>query len=234
MATLSAAGQWTSLLLFLPNTIMQAVLPIFSASVADTSDVKAFAKTLNLTQSLMVLIAFPCCTALMFSADWLMGVYWKTTAGESVVLIACLLASLIQCLGAAAGPAIQAKSRMWFAFAINLSWGVIYVAFTAVFVGALGATAVAFGQVVAYFLGTIWVFLYIRSDLPAGLLSRILLGLIFACFIAALCLATPAPMRIWLALPATLAATVAALHSLINPELRKDIRTALIWSKLRS
>jgi O-antigen/teichoic acid export membrane protein len=227
MAILGAASQWSNVVLFLPNTLMQALLPIFSSLVSDPTDGKGFSKTLNLTQSLMVLIAFPTCTALMFSADWLMRLYWKAAPGDGTVMIGCLLAAFIECLGAAAGPAIQARSRMWFGFVISLSWSAVYLTSTAPLVGRFGAKALAFGQVLAYCCVTIWGFLYIKQDLPIGFLKRIFLGLTFAGFIATVCVATPATLRIWFAIPATLLAAIAAMRFLINPELRHSLRTAL-------
>ena len=231
MAILGAASQWTNVVLFLPNTLMQALLPIFSSLASDRRDDKGFSNTMNMTQSLMVLIACPTCTALMFSSDWLMRLYWRATSADSAAMVGCLLAAFIESLGAATGPAIQARSRMWFGFFVSLCWGIVYLAFTAVTVTPLGARALAFGQVVAYLVVAICGFVYIREDLPPGLLRRTFLAMAFAVSIAVFCLATPSPVRIWLALPFTLLACGVAARLLIHPELRTVIRTALACRK---
>lgn len=213
MATWGAANQWRNVVLFLPNIVMQAVLPILASSTKeDASSAGSFQRTLALTQSMMVLVSFPVCAGLMFYSDWLMRLYWRAAHFESAALIGCLLASLVQCLGAATGPALQARSRMWLGLAFNVSWGVTYIGVVALFVDRLGATALAFGQALAYILLTVWGFFYMRADLPPGMFRRVLLGLVFACVLGGVCLRLSPEWRTWLGAPAAaLAGLVAAL-----------------------
>ncbi|MHC1765347.1 MAG: oligosaccharide flippase family protein [Verrucomicrobiia bacterium] len=223
MATLGAANQWRNLVMFVPNIVMQAVLPVFASSVGEGERSGSFQRTLSLTQGTMVLTAFPVCAALMFFSDWLMRLYWKAGGAESHALILCVFASLVQCLGAATGPALQARSKMWLGVAFNVSWAAVYTGVSAALVGSLGATALALGQAVAYVVLTVWGFLYMKPELPEGMLRRVFLGLLVACTLAGICLAVPPSWRTWLGIPMTLGASALAVGFLIEPKLRQAL-----------
>jgi O-antigen/teichoic acid export membrane protein len=233
MGLVSVGTQWRNLVVFLPNVIMGPVLPILTSALGESDGSKSFKKTLNVTHSLMVLIAFPLCTGLMFSMDSLLKLYWRGTPRENAVLIVLLSVALIQCLGAVGGSAIQAKGRMWLAFVFNLGWAVIYVALVAGFVGQAGAMALACGEVVAYVALTVSGFAYIRADLPEGMLRRLVVGLGFLCFIVVACLALPSSWRLWLALPAVIGVGAVVMKYLVGGELRTVLSGVGILNVLR-
>jgi O-antigen/teichoic acid export membrane protein len=220
MATFSAANRWRELVLFLPYVVIQALLPIFSSTINEDEGAGSFQTSINLAQSLIVIIAFPFCSILMSFSDWLMQFYWKTSTFESNALIGCVFASLIACLGATTGTTIQARSKIWLGFVFNLSWGAIYLIFCYLLVNKLGALALAFGQVFAYILLTIWGFLYIRYDLPQGMLNRVFLGLSLACLMAGLYLSIPTGWRIWLGIPVTICVLWLTAKYLVSSDLR--------------
>jgi O-antigen/teichoic acid export membrane protein len=220
MGLLNVGNQWRTLVMLLANIVMGPVLPILSSALSEPGDAKSFKKALSATQSLIVMIAFPACTGLMFFADSLLRLYWKPTAHESAVLIVLLSVALIQCLGAVAGSAIQAKGKMWLGFAFNLSWAIVYVALVAVLVRRQGAMALALGQGIAYVVLTLWGFAYIRADLPEGMLRRVFLGLTLVCLITAVCVTTPSSWRLWLAIPGAVGAGAAVMRYLVGHEMR--------------
>lgn len=231
MGIFNAANQWRNLVLFLPNILMCPVLPILSTTRGKASDPTSFKKTMSITQGFIVMIAFPVCTGLMFFSDWLLRLYWKSTAQESLVLVLLLSVSLIQCLGAVGGSAIAAKGKMWMGLAYNLIWAAIYIAIVAAFVRKGGATTVAFALAIAYGVLTPLGFLYIRRDLPEGMLRRLYIALCFACIITMVCLVVPAPWRVGLAIPATVGAGAAALKYLVGIELRSAFRISCFTNR---
>jgi O-antigen/teichoic acid export membrane protein len=232
MGILNAANQWRSLIIMLPNLLLGPVLPILSSAMVEQENSNSFKKTLDITQSFMVLVSFPICTGLMFFADSLLRLYWNTTtAKDSVVFIILLSVALIQCLGAVTGSAIAAKGKMWLGLALNLSWAVIYIVIVAVFVGKEGITALAFGQGIAYICLTLWGFIYIWHDLPKGLLYRVFIGLCLTCLITSICLLVPVPYRVWLSIPLVVGVSALAIRYLVNSEVRKALRALYMSEK---
>jgi O-antigen/teichoic acid export membrane protein len=232
MGILNAANQWRNLVVLLPNLLLGPVLPILSSALGEQENSNNFKKTLSITQGFMVLVSFPICTGLMFLADTILRIYWKTTvSNESVVFIVLLSVALIQCLGAVTGSAIAAKGKMWLGLAFNLSWAVIYIGLVAVFVSKGGAASLAFGQAIAYICLTVWGFLYIRRDLPEGMLRRVFIGLCLTCLITIVCLLIPAPCRVWLSIPLVVSVSALVIRYLVNSEVRKALRALFMSEK---
>lgn len=223
MGIFNAASQFRNLLMFVPMMLMQASLPVLS-SKTDESGSSDFRQTLNISQSIMVGISFPLAAFLMFVAGPVLQMYGKDFRSGQTVLIGVVLTALVQCIGAAAGPAIEAKGRMWTAMGINWSWAALYVAFVYPSVGRFGADALAYGSAAAYILMTIGGFVYIRRDLPEGMLRRIHVSLIFAVFLAIASLLTPGNLRLYAALPTTALAAVVAVTFLTDQSLVRKLR----------
>ncbi len=220
MGLMSVGTQWRNLVVFLPNIIMGPVLPILTSVLGKSDGRQSFQKTLNLSHSLMVLIAFPLCTGLMFLSDYLVSLYWKSTPRDSAVLVILLSVALIQCLGAVGGSAVQAKGRMWVGFALSLGWAVIYVTLVAGFVRHAGALALACGEVTASVALTLAQFTYMRADLPEGMLRRVAVGLAVVGLIGVGCLMVPASWRLWLAIPAMIGAAAVVVNQVVAREVR--------------
>ncbi len=228
MGTLNAADQWRNQVMWLPSIIMLPLLPILSSALGQAEDSRAFKKTLNMTQGLMVLIGFPACTMLMFFSDWVLRIYWKTTTRDSVVLIGLGSVALIQCLGATFGATIQAKGRMWISLTSTFIWATIYISLVAAFVGNGGAMTLAFGQAIAYWVVTPLGFLCIRDDVPEGMLHRLFLGLGLTFIITALCLVVPISWRPWLAVPVTVGVGMICLRKLVACEFRSALSSCFV------
>jgi O-antigen/teichoic acid export membrane protein len=218
MGTFNAATQWRTLLYLVPSMIMQAVLPVLSSAHAESARTSQFQRSLNITQSLMVCFAFPVAALLMFGAESLLRLYGSEFPGSGAVLVGALATALVQSIGAATGPAIEARGRMWFAFTINVSWGVLYVLGAFAGVGRWGALALAFGQALASVVVTLWAFAAMRSELPRGMFTRVLASLASAAALTVAAVATPRHLQLELALPACALATAIAWLFLADRE----------------
>jgi O-antigen/teichoic acid export membrane protein len=199
----NAANQWRTALMFLPSVLLRVALPLMASSV-DVRRASDFGKTLLLTQSLTVAIVLPVGALLMFLADWIMRLYGPEFGHGAPVLIGVICSIMISSIGTAAGAAIEAKGKMWAGFALNLSWAVVLLGVVWFAAPAWGAQSLAFGSAVAYLLLSLWGFLYVSSDLPAGMLARLFLTLGFTLCLTITCLLVPAETRAFLAGPAAL------------------------------
>jgi O-antigen/teichoic acid export membrane protein len=208
----SAASQWRTALLFLPAVLLRVALPLMASSV-ESSRAEEFGKTLLLTQSLTVAIVLPAGALFMFLSDWIMSLYGTDFGRAAPVLIGVISSIMISSIGSASGAAIEARGKMWRGLILNLSWGLVLI--LTVWMGAarLGAEALAFGSALAYLVLSLWGFLYIASDLPAGMLSRLFWTLGFTLCLSVLCLLVPSHLRTLLAVP--VAAVTAALTMLV-------------------
>lgn len=201
MGILNASNQWRILFMFIPSMILQAVLPVMSETNSRDELKPSFRKTLDLTQSVLLAITLPIGTVLMYLSDsimWLYGVEFRT---GSTVLIGIVSGALISSIGASTGPALQAKGRIWIGVLFNLTYGIILLGIVFLSAKRLGASSIAYGSAISYLILTVWSFLYIRKDLPEGMLKRVALSLLFVVFITCVCLYIKPIQRYYLAVP---------------------------------
>lgn len=219
MGVFSAASQWRTLMSMVPTMLMQGVLPVLAASHSRGATTPDFQRSLKLTQSTMVMFSFPLAAILMFGSEALLRIYGREFPGSGAVVIGMVATALVQSIGAATGPAIEARGRMWFALAINVSWGCVYMGFTALSVGRLGANALAYGQATAYAFITVWGFRAMRRDLPPGMFGRVMASLCVACALTFAAAITPTTLRALALLPATVLTTAIAVRALADREI---------------
>jgi O-antigen/teichoic acid export membrane protein len=199
----NAANQWRTALMFLPSVLLRVALPLMASST-DMQRADDFGKTLVMTQSLTVAIVLPAGALLMFLSDPIMGLYGKEFANGAAVLIGVVSSIMITSIGSSAGAAIEARGKMWRGLALNLSWGAVLMAIVWSAADTWGARALAFGSAIAYLVMSLWGFLFIASDLPAGMLPRLFRTLGFIICLTAVCVLLPPHTRTLLAAPVAL------------------------------
>ena len=126
-------------------------------------------------------------------------------------------------VGAAVGVGIQAKGRMWLALGINLTWGVITLTVVWLTAHRAGALSVAYGTAIGYLLTTIGAFLYLRKELPKGMLQRMFEAIVVSVVTLLVCSALSPPARIILAVPAVVLVSCITLMRLSSRGLRQAI-----------
>ncbi len=211
----NAANQWRTALMFLPSVLLRVALPLMSSSIG-VGQSNDFGKTLLLTQSLTVAIVLPAGALLMFLADWIMRLYGPEFAGAAPVLIGVICSIMISSIGIAAGAAIEAKGKMWAGFALNLSWGIVLITVVSLSASAWGAKSLAFGSAIAYLVLSLWGFLYVSSDLPAGMLSRLFWTLGFTLSLTVGCLLVSPASRPLLAGPVALLTAILTMAVFVD------------------
>jgi O-antigen/teichoic acid export membrane protein len=208
MGIYNASYQWHILLMFIPSLILQTVLPVMSETNSRDELNHAFKKTLDTTQSTIVALVIPFGTALMFLSDALMLLYGGEFRAGSTVLIGIVSGTLISSIGAATGPVLQAKGRIWIGVLFNLTYGAILLAIVIICSKRWGASSIAFGSAFSYLVLTLWAFVYMRNDLPEGMLKRVIISILFAVCITCVCLYLTPIQRYYWAAPMFISALV--------------------------
>lgn len=230
MGMFNAGSQWQAVLMFIPGLMMQAVLPIMSSAHVDGNTTSDFQRTLGMTQSAMVMMAFPAGTILMFASGLIMRFYGRGFQNGESVLIGVVASGLIQSIGAATGPAIQARGMMWTALLINATWGMTYIAFVYLTVARLGANALAYGAAVSYLVLTIWGFLYLAKKLPLphGTLKRVFMSVGLVPVLVAGALVCTPHLRLLMLVPVTALITIVTAMALADRNLIRALITPVV------
>ena len=202
LGLLNAANQCRTVALFLPATFLQVALPLLSSSTDEPGTDSTFARVLEGTQNATVAIVLPVVTLMMFLSDVIVRLYGVSFASGGPIVMAVAFAVSINAAGAATGPAIQAKGRMWLALGINLSWGVTTVLFVWLTARRGGALSIAYGTALGYLLTTLWAFLYLRKELPKGMLKRVFEAMIVSIALLIVASALTPTERMIFAVPA--------------------------------
>jgi O-antigen/teichoic acid export membrane protein len=226
MGLYNVGNQWRNLLMFIPGLMMQAALPMMSSAHVGGEVTPDFQRTLKMIHSIMVAVAFPVATTLMFSSGLILRLYGRGFQGGETVLIGVVATALVQCIGASTGTAIEARGKMWAGLFLNGVWALSYLIFVYLTVNRWGANSLAFGSALSYAIMTLWTFLYLdrRLPLPNKMLSRVWLSVALATVIVAGVLVCPPKARPLLMIPAAVLTAVCAFAVLVE----RDFVRALI------
>jgi O-antigen/teichoic acid export membrane protein len=227
MGIYNAASQWRNVMFFLPTILMQAVLPIMSSARSSTAGARDYEYSLRFTQGAMTMIGFPVCTLVMATAHWIMPVYGAGFSTGAPALIGAALSTLIQCIGAAGGPAIESKGKMWLALAINLSYSCFLLSAVYVLLPVSGAGALLFGSAFAYIACGLWTYAYLRRELPVGMFRQVVMSIFFAIMLAGLCLITPHRFSQIFAVPLTACAALVSFRFLVDAKVQQAVLSLL-------
>lgn len=169
LGVFNAANQWRTFLIFLPDMMSRAVMPVFSSILASGN--RAEARSLFFKFSLVNLaIAAPVALAIILLKGRIMGLYGPQFSGGEGVIVLVTLSALMMALASPAGNIIAASGRMWIGMTMNLGWAVTLVFSAHIFIGrGWGAAGLAAAYVTAYAVHGIWVLAYLLKmfRLPA-------------------------------------------------------------------
>ena len=209
LGMLGVANQWKAVLMLLPGVFNSVALPMLSSGLGNGGE---FKRTMDISQSLAIMIVLPMATAMMAGNRWIMMLYGGEYAAGGAIFV-CLLAGVaIAAIGSAPGAAIQATGRMWLGAGLNLAWGAALVGMTAAFVPRWGGFGLALAFSLAYSFMAAYAYAYLLKIGVVGgeLCARVLAGMGFLGASAAAVLLLPVeyewalavllvPASIWLA-----------------------------------
>lgn len=166
VAIYEAADQWRIIILFIPASISQIVLPILSGlSVNRTNE---FWKVLKINISLNVVIASIVAIIVALLSPWIMNLYGGGYGSSALPLVILVASTVISAVSNVVGVAIQSRAKTWLGFCFNLFWAFMLITITYFFLGkGLGASAVSLGFLFSYIILAIIQLFYLKKTIKS-------------------------------------------------------------------
>ena len=163
MAVYEAAEQWRVIILFIPMSISQVVLPILSSTVSDGMD--KYWKVLKYNLFLNVSIAFFIAVIVCASSPIIMSLYGKEYSNY-LPIVFLALSTIFSAICNVVGHAISSRAKMWQGLAFNIIWAILLMVFTYLFVVQFeyGSLGLALAVLLAYLFHCINQSFYLISN----------------------------------------------------------------------
>lgn len=161
LSVFEAADQLKVVILFIPGAISRIVLPILS-NVYNPSNKDLFNKTLKTNIYLNVGIASIISIVVICLSDFLMSLYGHGFE-DNQTLIYLSISTVFSSLAGVVGSAIYSRAKMWPSFFWNLSWSILFISFSYIFVTlGYGARGLALALMFAYFFHSLFQIIYLK------------------------------------------------------------------------
>lgn len=154
MGIYNAANQWFAVLIFLPNIVAQAGLPVLSERISTRGHFDS-SKILSHSMKLNLFISLPIIFVGILISPIIMGFYGKGFGQGWPTLIIVMLTGGLLSIQIPVGNMIAALGKMWLGCIMNLGWGTIFIITTLVFVR-MGAFGIASARALAYLIHAVW------------------------------------------------------------------------------
>jgi len=154
MGVFNAANQWVNALLFLPNVVGQAVLPVV-AELLSKDDKGQSGRVLAMLIKVNGLVMVVPIVAGCLLSPWLMASYGNGFRNAWPTMIVVLLTAGVLGIQTPVGQIIIAAGRMWLGALMNLGWGLAFLTGTVLLIHR-GAFGLATARLLAYLLHALW------------------------------------------------------------------------------
>jgi O-antigen/teichoic acid export membrane protein len=148
MGILAAAGQWLTVILFIPTVVSQVILPVY-ASQLGSNDRRAPMRLMVLAVKANLAVAVPLALMAACASETIMSFYGKSFSGGWPTLVAVLIGGCLTAVQAPIEGIIDASGQMWLKVGITAIRCIVFVSTTMALVY-LGAFGVAMSAVVSY------------------------------------------------------------------------------------
>jgi len=160
MGIFNAANQWRNALLYIPGVVGSVTFPMLSNLFGEKDKQKfknAFWVNFKITSLVMIISSI---LVIIFSNS-IMSAYGSEFKFGSFILIILMIVSIITALNSNIGQVIASSGEMWWGLILNALWAIEIIVFAWFFVykGALG---LAYAYLVAYFLHTLQVSVFLK------------------------------------------------------------------------
>lgn len=164
LAIYEAAEQWRVIILFIPMSVSQVVLPILSSTVNE--GMNKYWKVLKINLLLNLAVASSIALVVVFASPLIMSFYGDgyTNFWPMVFLgISTIFSTICNVVG----HSISSRAKMWQGFSFNFIWAAIMVGLSYVFIvnRDMGANGLALAVLVAYFFHCINQSVYLAYNL---------------------------------------------------------------------
>lgn len=163
MATLSAANQWFSVLIFLPSVIGNVILPILSERFG-AGEKRDSNNALFFTLKINLIFIIPIMLFGAFFSEKIMGLYGSEYQDGSLVLIFTLISATLMVVNSPVGQYLTASGKMWTGLILNLFWATAFIMISFLLVG-YGALGISIARCIAYFFHLVWQFSFVYFSL---------------------------------------------------------------------
>lgn len=167
MGVFNAANQWRMALLFIPTTIGSVVLPILS-NMLGKNDLGNYRKVLYYNLLINALVSASMIAIVFILSNFIMSKYGEGfDTGEETLRILIMVAGLMA-INNIVGNAITSLGDLWVGFLFNLLWATTLFVSAFFFVNSQGALGLAYANLAAYGLHTIWQYGFLEWRLRHG------------------------------------------------------------------
>lgn len=158
LGVFNAAGQWRTLILFVPGAVGQVVLPLLS-SLRVGSAGRQYLRVLRANMLVNLAIGLVLAAPVVLASPWIMALYGQSFRGHWLPLVLLAATAVVQAVVNVIGQAIASLGRMWWGFFLNLLWAVELLA-GAKLMMRWGASGLAAAYLISYVLHGIQVAVY--------------------------------------------------------------------------
>ena len=124
MAIFEVANQWKTILLFIPITISQIILPILSNSSSSTNNIR---RILKISYSVNIIISIIFIIPVLVFSKYIMMLYGSDYENETIVLMVLILSVIPMIITDIQGKTLAHYEMMWLDLRINVVWGVVLI-----------------------------------------------------------------------------------------------------------
>jgi len=171
MGLFNVAGQWRSLVLFLPMTMGRVVLPLM-CDAHGRGDVQRYAKVVGANLRAIWAIALPITVLGIGASPLLAQIYGREFIEARYVIAVLLLATFLNVVNGTVGQALVSSGKMWVGTIMNLAWAMVLLASAQILVTQNGSLGLSVAYLIAYTAHTVWVMWYVQARLAPGILER--------------------------------------------------------------
>ena len=161
LAIYEASDYWKSIILFIPTSLSQIILPILSSVV--NLDTNKFWRVFKVNLGINVVIACLLAICISLASPWIMRSYGDSYSGNTLPLILLSFSTVFSTASSVVGLSITSRAKMWTGFLFNFIWALILISCSYFFLKMnLGASGLALAILISYLIHTIYQFIYLK------------------------------------------------------------------------
>lgn len=165
MAVYDVAEQWYTIVLFVPVTLAQIILPMLTNTLEEGSK-EQYLKLVKINLGINVLVSLMLSLFIILIGPYIMEFYGKGFVDirtMSIMMMATVASSACNVVG----QVIASRDKMWYGFAFNMLWAIIFILLTVFCVGSLRmeASGLALAFLLSYVIHFILQIIYLSRVL---------------------------------------------------------------------
>lgn len=162
VAVFTAGNNYRNLILFIPITLTQILLPLLS----DPELKYHYTKILKINLKLNIGITATISLFVIIFSQLLMKAFGNDFTSGYIVLIFLSISTIFISAGNVMGQVLASREKMWTGFFLNLIWAISLLYLTYLFIDLkLGALGLSLSYLLSYLLHTIVIFIYFYKKL---------------------------------------------------------------------